>query len=417
MSTANEIDGAGTTAATAGIAPYRLFAWAVVALMTAFVANNFLIFVAGAPSVIDLVALAQGEAAKAPIHHYVLTPLVYVIALMGALLAVREAPGVATWAVGFAVAAGVAIGGLAAITPEGPPALSAVEIALVAALALTARYGLLLASAPRDALELRDDSERMHAANLYLIRAAFWAVLFIGFADALISFWRVEGLLEGVSADLGRLLVGLEGEAATAFGDRLGSDLGRSQFRGPWVHLPLVALGAIVALFTRTLGFQWLALFVVIAELGIVLGRFVFSYEQTFMSDLVRFWYAGLFLFASAYTLYEDGHVRVDVAYAGFSDAAKGWVNAIGSLLLGAVLCWVILLLALFDQASIVNSALLAFETSQSGFGMYIKYWMAVFLAVFAITMLVQFMSYFLESVADIRRDPGKRKLSSENVH
>ena len=30
------------------------------------------------------------------------------------------------------------------------------------------------------------------------------------------------------------------------------------------------------------------------------------------MGDLVRFWYAALF-FASAYTLKEDGHVRVDV--------------------------------------------------------------------------------------------------------
>ena len=41
--------------------------------------------------------------------------------------------------------------------------------------------------------------------------------------------------------------------------------------------------------------------------------KIVFSYEQTLMSDLVRFWYGGLFLFASYYTFMKDGHVRVDL--------------------------------------------------------------------------------------------------------
>ena len=51
-------------------------------------------------------------------------------------------------------------------------------------------------------------------------------------------------------------------------------------------------------------------------------------------SDLVRFWYGALFLFASAYTLYEDGHVRVDVFYAALSNRIKGLINIWGSLLL-----------------------------------------------------------------------------------
>ena len=49
---------------------------------------------------------------------------------------------------------------------------------------------------------------------------------------------------------------------------------------------------------------------VVLAEFAIVVSRFVFSYEQAYMGDLVRFWYAALFLFASAYALSHEGHVR-----------------------------------------------------------------------------------------------------------
>jgi TRAP-type mannitol/chloroaromatic compound transport system permease small subunit len=128
------------------------------------------------------------------------------------------------------------------------------------------------------------------------------------------------------------------------------------------------------------------------------------------MGDLVRFWYAALFLFASAYTLIEEGHVRVDVLYSGFSDRTKAWCNTIGAVFLGLPLCWVILVLGLGSKAAIINSPILAYETSQSGFGMYVKYMMAGFLAVFALSMLIQFMSYFLDYAADLlglkRREP-----------
>jgi len=164
-------------------------------------------------------------------------------------------------------------------------------------------------------------------------------------------------------------------------------------------------LGLVVAAFTRTLGFPWLALLIVCAELAIVITRFVFSYEQAFMGDLVRFWYAALFLFASAFTLLEEGHVRVDVFYAGFSSRTKGLVNAVGSIVLGMSMCWVILLVGMGGRASIINSPMVNFEISQSGFGMYTKYLMAVFLAVFAITMLIQFVSYLLDAVANYQGD------------
>ena len=53
------------------------------------------------------------------------------------------------------------------------------------------------------------------------------------------------------------------------------------------------------------------------------------------MGDLVRFWYAALFLFASAYALIHEGHVRVDVLYTSFSESKKAWTNTIGSSILG----------------------------------------------------------------------------------
>ena len=229
------------------------------------------------------------------------------------------------------------------------------------------------------------DAALLNSITAYIIAAAFWSTFFIGIVDGVISFLRVEGLLPAV------------------FGETLAQRLGVSSFRGVYVHLPLMLAAAVVAWFKRGLDFIWLSLLVVVAEFQIVIARFIFSYEQAFMGDLVRFWYAALFLFASAHTLVAEGHVRVDVLFTHFSEKRKALVNAWGSLVLGVPLCWTILAVGMWGKASVINSPLLYFETSQSGFGLYVKYLMAGFLAVYAVSMMTQFLAYFLEAMAVLR--------------
>ena len=246
---------------------------------------------------------------------------------------------------------------------------------------------------------LRADSALISDANIFLIRAFFWAVLLIGLVDMMVSFLRVEGLLVGV------------------VGEEMTKKLGRPQFRGTYLHMPLIGAGLVMAAFTRTLGFIWLTLLIVVAELAIVITRFVFSYEQAFMGDLVRFWYGALFLFASAYTLLEEGHVRVDVFYTNFTAKKKGLVNVFGSILLGLTFSWTIILIGMGSKSAMINMPIAKFEVSQSGYGLYVKYLLAAFLAVFAITMAIQFVSYFLAAVADYRGEPGKRQPAAAPTH
>lgn len=246
---------------------------------------------------------------------------------------------------------------------------------------------------------LREDSLIISNFNTVFIRCAFWIVLIVGMADMIISFLRVEGFLESF------------------VGEELTRELGKSQFRGVYVHLPLMFFGIILGFITRTLGFTWLTLLIVLAELLIVITRFIFSYEQAFMADLVRFWYGALFLFASAYTLLEEGHVRVDVFYAGFNSKKKGMVNAVGTIFLGLTLCWTILIVGMGSKSSVINSPVFNFEVTQSGFGMYVKYMMAGFLGVFAISMMIQFVAYLMDAMADYRDDPDKITPAAPGAH
>ncbi len=231
---------------------------------------------------------------------------------------------------------------------------------------------------------LEEDSIRFARISAYIVRLSFWAVFLIGVVDMIISLLRIENLLEHI------------------IGDSLTQQLGRSIFRGTWVHYPLVFISMIIAYRWRDISFTWLALMCVLAEFLIVISRFVFSYEQAYMGDLVRFWYAALFLFASAHTLVEEGHVRVDVLYAGFRRRRKATYDAIGCLILGMPICWVILMQGMGGRGNSINSPLLSFEVSQSGYGMYVKYIMAAFLIVFAVTMLIQFVSYLLYNVGQV---------------
>ena len=231
---------------------------------------------------------------------------------------------------------------------------------------------------------LIEDADILRRFAAYLTRASFWAVLLVGLVDITISFLRVEGFLNSM------------------LGNSVAIELGRAVFRGTYVHYPLIIISFVIAFFVRGLGFTWLALLVVIAEFQIVISRFVYSYEQAFMGDLVRLWYAGLFLFSSSYALITEGHVRVDLFYSKFKTKTKALSNAIGCVLLGLPLCWVILLTGMWVRGSSLNGPLLVFEIYQQGFGMYVKYLMVGFLVVFAVSMLVQFMGYFLRNSAEV---------------
>ena len=228
---------------------------------------------------------------------------------------------------------------------------------------------------------LETDAKILTNITAYIVRSSFWAVLIVGIADFLISFLVVEKLAEPI------------------FNEDIKINLVIPAFRITFIHFPLILLSFVIGYFTRSVGFIWLAVLVVGSEFLIVLSRFIFQYEQAFQGDLVRFWYAALYLFASAYALIHEGHVRVDVLYTGFSERKKAWTNAIGSFVFGIPLCLIILFLGMGGKASIINVPVISFEITQQGSnGLYLLYLMAVYLAVFAVTMLIQFTSYFMDS-------------------
>ena len=226
---------------------------------------------------------------------------------------------------------------------------------------------------------LQKDSETLSAISSYIVHGVFWTALIVGIIDFIISFSVCEKIIQNNLSEKIHLF------------------LSSPQKRIIFIHAPIAILGFIIAFYNKKIGFVWLATLVVVAEGLIVISRFVYSYEQTFMGDLVRYWYAALFLLGSAHTLVKEGHVRVDILYARAKEKTQAKLNIIGSTFFGIPLCALVMIYGMEGRSSTINSPIVNFEvTSQATAGLYVKYMMAVFLGVFAVTMIIQFASYIL---------------------
>ena len=78
----------------------------------------------------------------------------------------------------------------------------------------------------------------------------------------------------------------------------------------------------------------WMVLAMVATTFVIVVMRYVFGRSWVWMQEGVVYLHAFLFLLTSAYALWRDVHVRVDVLYRPFSRRRKAAVNLAGCIFL-----------------------------------------------------------------------------------
>lgn len=79
---------------------------------------------------------------------------------------------------------------------------------------------------------------------------------------------------------------------------------------------------------------SWLSLFLVLGIALVVLLRYGFDISLIWLSELVQYAHAVLFLLSAGYVWQENGHVRVDIFYQRMSERGRHWVNGLGALLL-----------------------------------------------------------------------------------
>ena len=77
---------------------------------------------------------------------------------------------------------------------------------------------------------------------------------------------------------------------------------------------------------------MWCSLYVVVAEFAVVVLRYALGFGSIQLQESVLYAHAGLFMLAAAWTLQIDGHVRVDVFYAGRTARTRAAIDLLGAV-------------------------------------------------------------------------------------
>jgi len=77
---------------------------------------------------------------------------------------------------------------------------------------------------------------------------------------------------------------------------------------------------------------SWLTLFMVIITFLVVVLRYLFDTGWIALQESISYMHASVFLIGAAYTLQQEGHVRVDIFYSRFGEQARAWVDLCGAL-------------------------------------------------------------------------------------
>ncbi len=90
---------------------------------------------------------------------------------------------------------------------------------------------------------------------------------------------------------------------------------------------------------------RWLALFMVLIQFIVVLGRYVFGVNSIAAQESILYLHATLFMMGAGYTLLVDKHVRVDVFFAKFSTVTRRRIDIFGHVFfllpsMAALLYW-----------------------------------------------------------------------------
>jgi TRAP-type mannitol/chloroaromatic compound transport system permease small subunit len=130
----------------------------------------------------------------------------------------------------------------------------------------------------------------------------------------------------------------------------------------------------------------WLSLAVVLVQFAVVVLRYALGVGSIWLSESVIYGHAAMFMLAAAWTLQENGHVRVDVFYSDASPRTKALVDLLGALLLllpfMAVIAWFAL--------PYVARSWMVFERSRESSGLPFVYLLKTLIPLFALLMALQ---------------------------
>ncbi len=149
----------------------------------------------------------------------------------------------------------------------------------------------------------------------------------------------------------------------------------------------------------------------IFAQLAVVMLRYAFGLSFTWLSEIVTYAFAAMFMLGAAAALRDGAHVRVDILRPRFGETGRNWIELVGAYLFLFPIC---VRLITASEAGLARSWLLL-EGSRESDGLPILYLFKTLVPVFAVLLMAQGLSESLKAAlritgalapADPARDP-----------
>lgn len=130
----------------------------------------------------------------------------------------------------------------------------------------------------------------------------------------------------------------------------------------------------------------WLCVAVVAIQFAVVVLRYLLGMGSIWLQESIVYSHAAMFLLAAAWTLKNDGHVRVDIFYASAGPRRKAIVDLCGALFLLIPFAAAILY---FSWPYVARSWTIM-EGSREASGLPLVYMLKALIPVFAVMLILQ---------------------------
>lgn len=155
-----------------------------------------------------------------------------------------------------------------------------------------------------------------------------------------------------------------------------------------------IAIAAVIALF--------------LLQLIVVIASYAFALSWTWLSELVIYAFATVFMLGAASALRDDAHVRVDILRPKFGEKGRNWVELAGTYLFLFPIC--IRILTTGEQGLTRSWSL--FEGSRESDGLPLLFLFKTLVPAFAVLLLAQGLSVSLKAALRLtgKDDPTEKQ-------
>lgn len=147
----------------------------------------------------------------------------------------------------------------------------------------------------------------------------------------------------------------------------------------------------------------WLTLLMVLLTFAIVVLRYGFNLGWIWLQESLSYMHSMVFMLAAAWTLQDDGHVRVDIFYRDRSSRHRALVNFAGTIVFLIPLCLFLIIIGW----EYVYSSWSLLEKSREAGGLPFVYLFKSLILLLPILLLLQAVPNLVKSFEILRKGPN----------